>query len=157
MRIRVLMGCPCVALGCVSRYDQGMVVIKKVLLGILVVALIAVSLYTAMNRGMLSGSQFAALNQSKEENLDPLVHNISGQAQVLGARTQEVGSHVQKVLGSYVQSRHSGDSGSSSSDRPNQSKASEPALHEKAFEYGRYLYCQQVVKDYESRYPEKDE
>jgi topoisomerase IA-like protein len=25
-------------------------------------------------------------------------------------------------------------------------------IYEKTFEYGRYVYCQQVVKDYENRY-----
>lgn len=49
-------------------------------------------------------------------------------------RAQEVGKTVGNVLGTAVQQASS--SGS---------------LQEKAFDYGRYLYCQQVVKDYEAR------
>jgi len=33
------------------------------------------------------------------------------------------------------------------------SDKSDQPIHEKAFEYGRYQYCQQVVADYEARQP----
>jgi hypothetical protein len=57
----------------------------------------------------------------------------SNQIQILAERGQEVGGHVGNVLGSYVQV----------------SDAEEQPLHESAFEYGRYLYCQQVVNEFE--------
>lgn len=51
----------------------------------------------------------------------------------LSTRSQEVGEQVSKVLGASIQEAP-----------PDQS------LPTRAFEYGRYLYCQEVVKAYEA-------
>jgi hypothetical protein len=65
-----------------------------------------------------------------------LSENATEQLKTVGERTGELSSTVGKVLGEAVQvSTTSG----------------EQSLQERAFDYGRYLYCQQVVKDYEAR------
>jgi hypothetical protein len=55
--------------------------------------------------------------------------------QTLTERSQEVSQEIGKVLGEYVQ--------------VNEEDVNKP-LHEKAFEYGQYLYCQQVIKQFEA-------
>jgi hypothetical protein len=57
------------------------------------------------------------------------------QTQVLSSRAQEVGGHVQQVLGTAVEAA------------PEEKKP----IHTRAVEYGRYVYCKQVVKEYESQ------
>lgn len=56
------------------------------------------------------------------------------QLQVLSQRAGEVGQHAQNVLGSSIQVNES---------------VKKP-IHESAIEYGRYVYCKQVVTDYEN-------
>lgn len=34
-----------------------------------------------------------------------------------------------------------------------QIETQQPPLHQRAFEYARYTYCQEVVRDYQQRYP----
>lgn len=63
--------------------------------------------------------------------------NAGEQLDTVKDRATEVGNTVGNVLGTAVQQASS--SGS---------------LQEKAFDYGSYLYCQQVVKDYEARNPQ---
>lgn len=60
--------------------------------------------------------------------------NAEKSVQELTVRAQNAMNQAGTILGTAVQ--QSSDSGS---------------IQEKAFEYGRYLYCQQVVKDYESK------
>ncbi len=58
----------------------------------------------------------------------------------ISQRGQEVTSQATKVLGAAIsESSSSGDT--------------EKPLHTKALEYGRYLYCQEVVKEYEKSNP----
>lgn len=61
-----------------------------------------------------------------------LPQNVSSQAQTLVERGSEVAGHTQNVLGTQITA--------SEDNKP---------LSERAFEYGRYLYCQQVVREYE--------
>ncbi len=65
-----------------------------------------------------------------------LPENASEQLKTVGERTGELSSTVGKVLGEAVQVG---------------TASGEQSLQERAFDYGRYLYCQQVVKDYEAR------
>lgn len=65
-----------------------------------------------------------------------LPQNASEQLKTVGERTGELSSTVGKVLGEAVQVG---------------TASGEQSLQERAFDYGRYLYCQQVVKDYEAR------
>lgn len=54
--------------------------------------------------------------------------------EVATGRGQELGAHTQQVLGAAIEP-----------------SSKEQAIHEKAFEYGRYVYCQEVVKSYEAQ------
>lgn len=63
-----------------------------------------------------------------------LPDTTSSQLGIVKDRTEKVSETVGQVLGEAVK-----EASSSSS------------LQERAFDYGRYLYCQQVVKDYEAR------
>ncbi len=63
-----------------------------------------------------------------------LPENPEASLSELSSRAKTVAEQTGSVLGTAVQ--QSSESGS---------------LQERAFDYGRYLYCQQVVKDYESR------
>lgn len=62
--------------------------------------------------------------------------DTTAQLESVTERTGQLTSSVGKVLGTAVTEA------SSSADK---------SLQERAFDYGRYLYCQQVVKDYEAR------
>ncbi len=59
---------------------------------------------------------------------------ISERASEVGTQLQEVGGQVQQVLGTAVEVAP---------------KSAEQAPHERALDYGRYLYCKQVVEEYE--------
>lgn len=65
------------------------------------------------------------------------ISDTKQQTETLSQRAKEVGGHVSNVLGTAVEADQE-----------------QPPIHERAMEYGRYLYCQQVIKDYENRYPE---
>lgn len=60
--------------------------------------------------------------------------DASDQLGTLAERGQEVSEQIGKVLGEFVEVNEN-----------NQDQAA----HERAFEYGQYLYCQQVIIDYE--------
>lgn len=70
------------------------------------------------------------------ENLNPLKKENVEQTQVLTERAKETTEHVQQILGDKIQV-----------DEEKQDKA----IHEKAIEYTRYLYCRQVVDDWEAQ------
>jgi hypothetical protein len=94
------------------------------------------------NPGNLDSSE-SEQNKSSENNdsnnltsqisFDP--ENATEQLQILSERGVEIGGHLDTVLGDFVQVNED----------------DEQALHESAFDYGRYLYCQQVVKEYEEK------
>lgn len=69
-------------------------------------------------------------------NIPQLPDATGEQLSLVSNRTAEVSETVGEVLGTAI--KEASPSGSSS-------------LQERAFDYGRYLYCQQVVKDYEAR------
>lgn len=60
--------------------------------------------------------------------------DASSQIQTLTQRASEVGQHAQKVLGTSIQVN----------------EAEKKPIHQSALEYGRYIYCKQVVTDYET-------
>jgi hypothetical protein len=65
-----------------------------------------------------------------------LPENTGDQLEAVSERTGEVGATVGHVLGTAIKEA---------------SPSANASLQERAFDYGRYLYCQQVVKDYEAR------
>jgi fumarylacetoacetate (FAA) hydrolase family protein len=58
------------------------------------------------------------------------------QIKILTERSEEVSTEIGKVLGDFIQVNETGEN---------------QALHEKALEHGQYVYCQQVVEQYEAQ------
>lgn len=84
-----------------------------------------------------SGSSLSTItNQVSAIKVPKLPTDTTTQLESITERTGQLTSNVGKVLGTAVTEA------SSSADK---------SLQERAFDYGRYLYCQQVVKDYEAR------
>lgn len=94
----------------------------------------------------LKGTPLAPLAEKIETvNSEELTKNFqdgvqSAESEVFGLseRTVEVSKHAGNVLGSTIQ--------------PAPEENTTP-IHEKAFEYGKYVYCKQVVADYEELNP----
>ncbi len=83
----------------------------------------------------------------KLENLDSkkiadgfqnIVQNTETEIFTLSEKTAEVSKHTGNVLNSSVKAA---------------TDAEATPIHEKAFEYGKYIYCKQVVDDYEKINP----
>ena len=111
----------------------------KLLGKILLLALAGLGLvflvYFAGSKGWLKNTplknlDYEQLNFISQENLN--------QAQVLSERAKETTEHVQQILGDKI-----------AVDEQADSEKKEKAIHEKAIEYTRYLYCKQVVEDWE--------
>lgn len=68
------------------------------------------------------------------QNVDLSNIDTTGQLKTLGERAGEISQHTQKVLGASIQKNE---------------KEATP-LHESALEYGKYIYCKQVVGSYEA-------
>ncbi len=110
-----------------------MKIIFKVIKGAIIIAVILYGFYFAGSQGWLQGTPLQNIdheqfNLLKQENLE--------QTKVLTEKAQETGQHVQHILGDTVE--------------VDEDQKKQP-LHERAFEYGRYLYCQQVVEDWEQQ------
>lgn len=75
----------------------------------------------------------------KQFSGDIIPQNAEKNVQELTTRAQNAMNQAGVILGTAVQ--QSSESGS---------------IQEKAFDYGRYLYCQQVVKDYELKTKEEN-
>jgi len=87
------------------------------------------------------------------------------QAQLSGLTTQSsiVGEHVQTIVGdqALIGVANPTTGPASSNTKPNASdSAAQPSLapteepfYTKTLEYGKYLYCQEVIRDYEARNP----
>lgn len=68
------------------------------------------------------------------QNVDLSNIDTGEQLKTLGERAGEISQHTQKVLGASIQKNE---------------KEATP-IHESALEYGKYIYCKQVVSTYES-------
>jgi hypothetical protein len=66
------------------------------------------------------------------------VQNAENEISGLSQKTLEIGKHAENVLGSSVTAV---------------TEENQTPIHEKAFEYGKYIYCKQVVDDYEKLNP----
>jgi hypothetical protein len=123
-----------------------MKIIKGALLVVLFFVCMASGLYAAANRGLI---RTGFLNQAStklaqfktrfpEAKVPDLPTDTSQQVSTLASRSAEVGKHATQVLGDKIQ--------------VNEEDKDAP-IHERAFEYGRYLYCQEVIKDFERNNP----
>lgn len=115
-----------------------MQIVKLILLVILIGVLSVAGLQVAANRGLIDSNPLAGVVAAAFQLTQPattlIPPNISEQIGILSARTGTVTQEVGTVLGSSVQV-----------------EKEELPLHQRALQHGRYLYCQQVVKDYEAR------
>jgi hypothetical protein len=115
-----------------------MPIIRTILLLILVAVVSVAGLQVAANRGLIDSNPLAGLVGGIMKAADPIVHfippNLSNQVAILSERTNTVSQEVGTVLGSSIQV-----------------EKEELPLHQKAFQHGRYLYCQQVIRDYEAQ------
>ena len=102
------------------------------------------------------------IEEKKEQfqgSVKGITNTVNDQTQELTNRGQEVGEHVSNVLGSYIEPTEDKQQNSQSSQEENQNNSSaesdEPnkPIYEETLDYGRYLYCQQVVKDYQQQHP----
>ena len=114
-----------------------MKLLKSLLTIALVIVILAAGLNVAVNRGIVTEQALAKYNLTpalalfrNKANLD----QAGGQVTNLAERSKELGQGSQQVLGTFIEAEEDGE-----------------AFHSKAFEYGRYLYCQQVVKEYEKK------
>jgi hypothetical protein len=99
------------------------------------------------------------LEDKKEQfqgSVKGITDTVNEQTQELTTRGQEVSEHVSKILGSYVKPTDSNNDNSAedsgSTENSSSSEVDKP-IYEETLDYGRYLYCQQVIKDYDNQHP----
>lgn len=114
---------------------------KRFLLGILALSLIAAGAYTAYNRGLLNDNSLLAklpfkrneiTKQVDAEVLQNIANSAESQSGELFTRAGVVLGETKEAINEVVKPSNN-----------------EKAIHEKAFEQARYIYCQEVVKEYE--------
>lgn len=126
---------------------------------VLIVAAVGGGVYVVKNSDTLTNSQLTETIDEKQEELHGVVQGVSSsvgeQTQQLTERGQEVVQHAGNVLGTYVQPAEDSDENQSSTENQsseNKTSADSKPIYEETWDYGRYLYCQQVVKDYETNH-----
>lgn len=133
-----------------------MQIIKTFFAFILIAVLAAGGYYYLANRGIVPADKVAQV-QGVVEGIQswPIAKQITKPLEGIKLTPQlptlgEVTSTVQQVPQLSSVANQSGEVLGSSV----QIETQNPPLPQRVFEYGRYTYCQEVVKDYESRYPE---
>ena len=114
---------------------------KKILTLILaLLVLTGVAIFVLDKTGKVSAAELMTrLTQFiplKPEQWQPVAEDAQIQVENLSSRAQDVAAHSQKVLGESIQVND---------------QEKEKNLGEKAIDYGKYLYCKQVVDSYEQR------
>ncbi len=88
------------------------------------------------------GAIFMSKQRPNGDFVKEIINNVSGQTQILTTRGKDISEHVNNILETYIKPA----TNSSSSSQKNK------PIYEETLDYGRYLYCQQVVKDYEAQH-----
>ncbi len=113
---------------------------KLLSITLVLVILIGVSIFVLDKMGKVSAAELAnqitQLIPVKHTQWQPLAEDAQQQVENLSSRAQDVAAHSQKVLGDSIQVND---------------QEKEKNLGEKAIDYGKYLYCKQVVDSYEQR------
>jgi hypothetical protein len=117
-----------------------MFLIKRLLLMVLCLSLAAGGFYVAALRTARSDN-LAGWQKSLESLLAGIsapqvqkqISSLQRQSTVLSDRANDVSMHTSKILGEAIEANPD----------------AEVPISQRAFEYGRYLYCQEVVKAYE--------
>lgn len=110
-----------------------MKLIGKILITAGIILAIVYVVYFAGTQGWLKNTP---LKNFDYEQLNFLSQESVEQTKVLTERAKETGEHVQHILGDKVEVDE---------------ERKEKALHEKTIDYARYLYCKQVVTDWENK------
>ena len=115
--------------------------IKPIILLLTLFGFAAVGLFIQQKSNNVSEkvSQVMAIKtflNEKVEQFEPLTQEAQKQLEIVSERSQNISEQSQQVLGETIKVNEI----ASSSDKP---------MYEKAFDYGRYVYCKQVVDDYE--------
>ncbi len=113
--------------------------IKTLVFFLLLVIGIVGGIYWAGEKGKLANTPLKNFNHKK---LNILRDEDVEQAKILSSRVQESGEHVQKVLGENIEAEEQ---------KPQKS------VQAKTLEYIRYVYCQQVVDDWNAKYNQSSE
>lgn len=108
---------------------------KKVLNIVLIALIVLVALYFAGEQGWLRNTP---LKNFDHRQLNIFSQQASDQTKVLTSRAKETSSHIQNILGDKVEVDE---------------EQADKALHEKTIEYARYLYCRQIVEEWETSNP----
>lgn len=130
--------------GWVFLYNSPMKSLKLLLFICLVITLIGAGVYVAQGKGLLKTPTLAqsgtlgiqALSAKDQLNLEQALTEATSQIGTLSQRSAETANTSSQVLGEFIQVNEAD---------------SEKSTSEKALEYGRYLYCQQVVKEWEEK------
>jgi len=102
---------------------------KKTFSFFIIAAIIGSGFYFAYKKNWIPQS---IKDQVDKDAWQKISKDMKEQGGVLASKSAEAKTHLSQVLGE-------------STDESDSTKAP----HEKALEYGRYLYCKQVVEDYE--------
>jgi len=113
-----------------------MPVIKAFLVLIVLSGLAAGGLYAASNRGLISDQYLssALVLFNDQDQLTQLTTAAQNQVLTLSSLAEVAASQSGSVLGKVIDSEKEA-----------------PPLPQRAFEFARYSYCQEVIKDYQSR------
>lgn len=125
--------------------------IKRLLFLILIIVILATGIYWASQNNYL---QNASLNkvadfftnnkilkklpfnkQDEDNNWQKIGSDIQNQTKILSERAKETSSHVQQILGTNIEVN----------------EQEKQPIHQKTFDYGRYLYCKAVVEEWEEK------
>lgn len=113
----------------------------RLLLTVVVLAVLATAgVYAAAQNGLISEEYLNKVPGLSSLVAQPQVADVLNNSQdgikILSSTAQSTAESAGQVLGSQVE-------------------VGEQPLPQRAFEFARYSYCQEVVKDYEKRYPQE--
>ena len=111
----------------------------------------------------IGGAQNNSSGSAALQGVSQTWRQVQSQLSGVTAQSQIVGQHVQTIVGdrpligvasptTQPASTESAANASTSTTQPSVVPTEEP-FYAKTLEYGKYLYCQEVVKDYEARNP----
>ena len=117
-----------------------MTLIRLLLVIIVLAGLATAGVYVGAKQGFISEDYInkvpglsSLINQPDDTNV---LNNSQESIKVLSSSAQSTAESAGQVLGSQV-------------------VVGEQPLPQRAFEFARYSYCQEVVKDYEKRFPQE--
>ncbi len=116
---------------------------KKLIIGLAIFLILAGYVYASYNN--LLPENIPTIPKEKIEEVKtntPTFNSVQGETQtqleIFSARARELGSYAQEALKTGIQEDNS------------------QPVHEKAIEYGQYIYCKQVVESYEVNQPNQN-